>query len=187
MNGTFLALLMGLFSFLFGSPASAEPPAAKPKAEDAGRALRQMMLTMPPAEIGVKPTPDFPHVYGVLMDFPISHGQTATVLANATGTASLYTTGTFGIIGGEGHAQVRAAAVTFTRAAGEFFDSATPTQEFPYPADDRIRFYLLTFEGVRCIDTEYAAIENGSSKYTRFFGLGQQVLTELRLITEKKP
>lgn len=186
MNRTFCALLMGLFSFLFGPLTSAEPPAAKPKAEDVGRSLRQMMLTMPPAEIGVKPTPDFPHVYGVLMDCPFGQQRTATVFASSTGSASLYTTGKFGILGGEGHAQVRAAAVTFTRAAGEFFDSATPTKEFPYPADDRIRFYLLTFEGVRCIDVEYAAIENGTSKHTRLFGLGQQVLTELRLISEKK-
>ncbi|MCX6847412.1 MAG: hypothetical protein NTY98_00670 [Verrucomicrobia bacterium] len=186
MTRTCLALLMGLFSFLFGSPASAEPPATKPKPEDVGRALRQMMLTMPPAEIGLKPTPEFPHVYGVLMDLPMGHGQTATVLANATGTASLYTTSKFGIIGGEGHAQVRAAAVTFTRAAGEIFDTATPSKEFPYTPADHVRFYLLTFEGVRSIDVELSSIENGTSKYTHLFGLGQNVLTELRLISEKK-
>ena len=178
---------MGLFSFLFGSPASAEPPATKPKPEDVGRALRQMMLTMPPAEIGLKPTPVFPHVYGVRMDLPMGHGQTATVVANATRTASLYTTSTFGIIGGEGHAAVRASALAFTSAAGQFFDSATPTTEFPYPPDGHVYFYLLTFEGVRRIDVELTAIENATSKYTPLFALGQEVLTQLRLISEKKP
>ena len=187
MNRIFLTLLMGLFSFLFGSSTSAEPPAAKPKAEDVGRALRQMMLTRPPAEIGLKPTPVCPQVYGVLMDMPMGHGQTATVVATSTRTASLYTTTTFGIIGGEGHAAVRAAAMAFTSAAGQAFDSATPTTEFPYPPDGHVYFYLLTFEGVRRIDVELTAIKNVTSKYAGLYGLGQDVLTQLRLISEKKP
>lgn len=150
-----------------------------------GRVLRQMMLTTPASENGMKPTADFPHVYGVLLDWPIGE-QTATIFSTCTGSASVYTTSTFGIIGGEGHATVRAAALEFTRAAGEFFDSATPVTESPYPAEDRVRFYLLTFEDVRVIDVEFAAIENGTSKHTDLFSLGQDVFTELRLCTEKK-
>ena len=64
------------------------------------------MLTTPPARTGGKPTEAFPRVYGILMDWPIS-GQTATVFSTSSGAASLYTTSTFGIIGGEGHESVR--------------------------------------------------------------------------------
>ena len=77
------------------------------------------------------------------------------------------------------------AATRFVRAADRLFDSATPTSEYPYPAAGRVRFYLLTFEGVRFIDTDFGSIENGTSKYAEFFGLGQAVLTELRLVTQK--
>ncbi len=143
-----------------------------------------MMLSTPPAKTGEKPTKDFPRVYGILMDWPIGE-QTATVFSSSTGAASLYTTSTFGIIGGEGHETVRTAATRFVRAADRLFDSATPTTEFPYPADGRVRFYLLTFEGVRVFDTDLASIERGTSKYAEFFGLGQAVLTELRRVTEK--
>lgn len=154
-------------------------------AVDAGRGLRLMMLTTPPKDTDTQPTKEFPRVYGILMDWPIGD-QTATVFSTSTGAASLYTTSTFGIIGGEGHETVRTAARVFVRAADEHFAAAITTTEFPYPAADRVRFYLLTFEGVRVIDTDLASIANGTSQYAKLFGLGQAVLTELRLVTEQR-
>ncbi len=181
-----IIFIMGLFSFLFGPRAAAQTPTPKPNPAEAGRALRQMMLTTPPAQTGEKPTQDFPRVYGILMDWPIGE-NTATVFSSSTGAASLYTTSTFGVIGGEGHETVRAAAIRFVRAADRLFDSAAPTTEYPYPATGRVRFYLLTFEGVRVLDTDFASIETRTSQYAEFFGLGQAVLTQLRLVTEKQP
>jgi hypothetical protein len=174
---------MGLFSFLFGC-SKAQPPAAKKNSADAGRDLRMMMLTTSPEKTGEKPTNEFPRIYGVLMDWPIGE-QTATVFCTSTGAASLYTTSTFGIIGGEGHETVRTAAMSFVHAADRFFDASTPATEYPYPTADRVRFYFLTFGGVRVIDTDLAFITCGTSKYSELFGLGQAVLTELRLVTEK--
>jgi hypothetical protein len=71
------------------------------------------------------------------------------------------------------------------RAADRLYDEAKPTKEYPYPAANRVRFYLLTFHGVRVLETDFATIESGKNKYTDYFGLRQDVLTELRLITEK--
>lgn len=144
-----------------------------------------MMLTTPPEKTGSTPTKEFPHIYGVLMDWPLSE-QTATVFSTSTGAASLYTTSTFGIIGGEGHETVRNAAMNFVRFADRYLEDATPTTEYPYPAPDRVRFYFLTFDGVRVIDTDSATINNRTSKYADLFGFGQAVLTELRLITQKR-
>jgi len=177
-------IVMGLLSFLFGASSSSQPNPARANPADAGRGLRQLALSTPAAKMGATPTAEFPHVYGVLMDWPIGE-QIATVFASSTGAASLYTTSTFGIIGGEGHQTVRAAAMRFVRAADGFYDSATPTAEFPYPGAGRVRFYLLTFEGVRVIDTDLATIEDQTSRYFAFFDLGQAVLTELRLVTER--
>jgi hypothetical protein len=138
------------------------------------------MLTTAPGTIGQRPTPEFPRVYGVLMDWPVGE-HVATLLSTSTGAASLYTTSTFGIIGGEGHEQVRTAAIAFVRAADRLFDSSTPTTTYPYPAAGHVRFYLLTFGGVRVVDTDLATIESGTNVYAEFFNLGQVVLTELRL------
>jgi len=185
VNRITLILIMGLFSFFFGSSSKAQAPEPKKNPADMGRALRQMMLTTPPAKTGDKPNKQFPRVYGILMDWPIGD-ETATIFSSSTGAASLYTTSTFGVIGGEGHETVRTAAINFVRAADRLFDSATPTTEYPYPPAKRVRFYLLTFDGVRVLDTDLASIENRTSKYAEFFGLGQAVLTELRLVTEKR-
>lgn len=152
--------------------------------DDAGRGLRLMMLKMSPKEVDISPTAEFPKVYGVLMDWPLNN-TTATVFSASDGAASLYTTSTFGIIGGQSHESVRTAAKKFVKEAGRFYDAATPTTDYPYPAAARVRFYLLTFDGVRVIDTDMTSIENGTGKYAKLFGLAQEVLTELLQISEK--
>jgi hypothetical protein len=176
---------MGFLSFLFGTHSNAQSPAPQQNSTNAGHGLRLMMLTTPPARTGEKPIEKFPRVYGILMDWPVGD-QTATVFSSSSGAASLYTTSTFGIIGGEGHESVRIAAINFVRAADRLFNSAVPTTEYPYPDADHVRFYLLTFDGVRVLDTDLASIANRTSKYAEFFDLGQAVLTELRLVTEKR-
>jgi hypothetical protein len=177
---------MGFLSFLFGTHSNAQSPAPQQQdSTNAGHDLRVMMLTTPPARTGEKPTKEFPRVYGILMDWPVGE-QTATVFSSSSGAASLYTTSTFGIIGGEGHESVRIAAIKFVRAADRLFSSAIPTTEYPYPDADHVRFYLLTFDGARVLDTDLASIVNRTSKYAEFFDLGQAVLTELRLVTEKR-
>jgi len=157
----------------------------KPDLADAGKELRRMMLTMSPKDAGITPTKESPRVYAILMDWPIDD-LTATVFSASSGAASLYTTSTFGIIGGEGHKSVRTAAKRLVRAADRYYDAAAPTTEYPYPRPDRVRFYLLTFQGVRFIETDFASVANGTGKYAELFRLGQEVLTELRIVTEKK-
>jgi hypothetical protein len=151
---------------------------------DAGKELRRMMLNMPPQDMGISPTKEFPRVYGILMDWPVGD-QTATIFSTSTGSASLYTTSTFGIIGGEGHASVRAASAAFVKAADRFYESAAATFEYPYPAGDKVRFYLLTFHGVRVIETDMSSVTRSAGPYRDLFGLGQAVMTELRLSTGK--
>lgn len=164
---------------------SGAAPSPKNDPADMGREMRRMMLTTPPKDISVKPTKEFPRVYAILIDWPLGE-QIATIFASSTGAASLYTTSTFGVIGGEGHEPVRAAAKALVRASNPHLTAASPTTEFPYPSEANVRFYFLTFDGVRVIDTELATITNGTSKYAELFGLGQAVLTELRMVTEKR-
>lgn len=171
------------------------PDAARAQAGDgpvaasasAGRALRQKMLTMTPAEAGASPTLKCPRVYGVLMDVPIGNGHAATVFANSLGDASLYTTGTFGVIGGGLHESVRKAALAFVEAADGYYDKATATTAFPYPAPDKVRFYLLTFKGVRMLEADLESLRRGASKSLELFNLGNAVITELRIATEPPP
>lgn len=143
------------------------------------------MLTTPAEKVEQKPSKEFPRVFGVLMDFPIGE-NTATILSTSAGAASLYTSSTFGIIGGEGHEAVRKAAIKFVRAADGLYDESKPTSDFSYAKGERVRFYLLTFGGVRMVETDLRSIENGKSRYGEHFSLGQEVLAQLRLMTEEK-
>jgi len=153
---------------------------------DGMRELRMMMLTTSPDQFGIRPTKEYPRVAGILMDWPIGE-HTATILAMSDGNASLYTTSTFGILGGFAHESVRVAARRFVRAAEGVHDRAVATAEYPYPGRNRVRFYLLTFQGVRVIETDLNSVIDRTGEYSELFALGQAVLTELRLMIEKKP
>jgi hypothetical protein len=182
-----LMALLGLIASLLGggckpaAPASTAPP---PEAE-AMKGLRTAMLTIPASKAGIEPSDAFPKVFGVVMDLPVSGGHTATVVSMCDGHASLYTTSTFGVLGGIGHESVRSASTNFVKTAQSHYAAATPAADYPYPAPARVRFYLLGFDGVRVIDAELRTVEKRSGPYSELWAAGQKVLTELRLVTEK--
>jgi hypothetical protein len=146
--------------------------------------LRTQFLTRPASEFGFAPTPEFPRVYGILMEWPIND-VIATLVGCGDGNASLYTTSTFGIIGGIAHESVRIQASAWVKLASDHVDDARAALEFPYPKSDRIRFYFLTFEGVRVIEADLKAVSEGIDDCSALFHQGQAVLTELRLIHEQ--
>lgn len=152
---------------------------------DMGRVLRRNMLTADPVDAGVAPTAEFPRVYGMLMDWPVGGGDIATVASLADGNASLYTTASFGIIGGFAYDAVRENAIEAVRIAARHADAAVPTNDFDYPSSDRVRFYLLTFDGVRMLDIE-ADLLQGDHEYAALFYQAQRVLTELRRIEQSE-
>lgn len=161
-----------------GAPVNrAEKPA------DAGRALRLMALTTPAAKIGLRPDEDYPKVYGVLVDLNIEE-HTASILALRDGTASLYTTSTFGILGGQGHASVRKAAEAAVRVAAQSYDKGAPTTDFPYPGKGKVHLFVLGYEGVRLCVADEAALAAGTDPMLPVFDAAQGVMTELRSTTE---
>jgi hypothetical protein len=150
------------------------------------RELRVAFLSSPAASLGFAPTREYPRVFGVAMDWPIGD-HTATIVAAQDGSASLYTTATFGVIGGSAaHESVRAAAKRLVRAAETHHDEAAPTSSFGYPAKGKVRFYLRTFDGARVIETDAASAYSNTGKYSSLFRVGQGVVTELRKVAEQK-
>jgi len=149
------------------------------------RDLRITFLSASAASLGFKPTKAYPRVSRVVMDWPIDD-TTATIVSALDGSASLYTTATFGIIGGSGHESVRLAAQRLVRTAEAHHDEAVPTGTYPYPAKGKIRFYFGTFQDVRVIETDAASACSPSGRYSSLFRTGQAVLTELRKVVEAK-
>ncbi len=159
-----------------------EPP--KKMNAETMRELRLKMLAAP-VELGMKPTHEYPRVCGVLMDWPIEVG-TVTIVSLSTGDASIYSTGTFGVLGGIGHEAVRSAAQSFVKVAEKHYDEATATKDYPYPKAGRVRFYLVCYNEVRTIDADLELVRTGKDKCSDLYIEGQRVITELRMITQKQ-
>ncbi len=146
-----------------------------------GVGLRYVLLTTPPDKFDFSADADFPTVYGVLTDWNLAD-TTATIVGLRDGTASLYTTGTFGIIGGFAHEAVRSAALRYVQAAEQLADYCVPVTDFPYPAPGDVTFYLLTYDGVVRCEASEQALAKRTDPTTLLFAAAQDVLTQLRLI-----
>lgn len=150
------------------------------------RALRIEMLTKGPQEFDIAPSEQFSRVYGVVMDWPID-GQTVSVIGFCDGNASLYTTGTFGILGGASHESVRAAAQDLVRAAEPFHDVAQSTRDLSYPDPGTVRFYFLTFTGARMIEVPESKLSTGTEELSSVWSGAQRLITALHNVSEGSP
>lgn len=176
-------LITFLIAGRFISMSQTNEPSKKSPAEIM-RGMRLKQLTTPPGEFDDrKPTSEFPQVRAVLMDWPLGP-QIVTVVARSTGDASIYTTATFGVLGGIGHENVRNAAKSCVKVADKHFQNATPTQEYLYPAPGHVRFYLVGYDGVRVIDKDEQLLRTGKDNCSDLYQASQQVITELRSITQ---
>ena len=176
--------LLGALAAL-ASPFSARAQTEANPPDQIGRELRAMFLSIKAESLGIKPDTEYPRVFGVAMDWDIGE-HIATVVSLFDGSASLYTTSTFGIIGGANNAYVVTAAQHFVKVADRYFSDTTVTTTHPYPGKDKICFYLLAFDGLRTVETDAAPVYSGSGKFSLLFGAGQDVLTELRKVTENQ-
>lgn len=145
--------------------------------------LRLKMLTTDPKEFGITQSPNFEKVYGVLMDWPLGE-QIISVVSLIDGNASVYSTSTFGVIGGFAHESVKIAAKEFVICASVFLSKSIKCYDLNYPKLDNVRFYFLTFDGLMQIDINSLEITKQNNEYFSLFSKGQSVITELRKITE---
>jgi hypothetical protein len=154
---------------------------SKPAAEIM-RELRIQWLTRKPS---IDPEVKKDEVSAVLMDWPLDQA-TVTVLASSAGDASIYSTGTFGIMGGIGHENVRKAAISLIECAKMHLSLASPTSDYSYPDPSHIRFFFVTKSGVLSVTFPATEVEKTGTDAYDLYAHGQAVLTELRQITQKQ-
>jgi hypothetical protein len=145
--------------------------------------LRDQVLTTPPEVLGFASDAELPDVYGILVDWSLGD-VVASILALRDGSASLYTTSTFGIIGGGGHAAVRAAAQGCVHVAAGCLAQSEAVTDFPLPAGDDVYFHLLTYADVRRCVADLDYLSDAGQPLHLLFDSAQEVLTQLRLTTE---
>jgi hypothetical protein len=171
------------FRKIFGKSSSTSHVVSDTSPGNVYSGLRQQALTTNRAEVGIPAqSPDTP-VWGVLMEtgYP---GATATLLALADGTTSLYLSSGGGIIGGQSHENVRLASSAFIKVANQFYQEMKFCESFPIPETGQTIFYALTDSGI----VTGGGLENdlgyGRHPLSSLFHAGQEVITQLRLISE---
>jgi len=170
-----MTLLITAFPLLSQSESPKKTPA------DAMREIRLKVLSTPPSQMSRKPTPEYPHVDGIVMDWPLQD-TILSVMASSAGDGSIYTTGNFGVFGGVKYDNVRIAAESLVKLGQKYYSDATPTREYPYPQRGHVRFYLICYDGVRMIDADADFLSTGKGKYSDLFSEAQKVIGELRQI-----
>ena len=144
-------------------------------------AMRDNLLAGSAAEFGITPVG---FVWGVLMEigFPDAWASLVTL---ADGSASLYTSKGGGVIGGGGHESVRRAAMNVCAVAAPLGAFSEKVTEFPHPGAGRIRFYVLTMDGVRTAEDSAEALRSKDHPLNSLFVAADQAMTELRQASQR--
>jgi hypothetical protein len=156
---------------------------AVPEPESVIKGLRNKFLTTKPQELGFSQKDSKPLAWGIFMEIGYPEAL-ATLISFRDGQASLYLGTGGGVIGGIGHEKVRRAAIAFVEESEKYLNSMTKTESFPYPAVGQVKFYVRTFNGVFTAEADEAELGEGKHKLSPLFYSGQEVLTQLRLVSE---
>jgi hypothetical protein len=119
--------------------------------------------------------------WAVLMEMT-ARNATVTLMSCADGTASIYFSNGGGVLGGNTHEDLRAAAIAFVIRANEFLDCMSSTTTIPTAARGRIIFYVRTDRDVLTAEADERELSQGRHALTPLYVAGHQVLTELRLL-----
>lgn len=175
-----MTLLITSFPLLSQSESPKKTPA------DVMREIRLKVLSTPPSQMSRKPTPEYPHVDGIIMDWPLQD-TILSVMASSAGDGSIYTTGNFGLFGGIRYDTVRNAAKSFVKLGEKYYSDAVPTRDFSYPQAGHVRFYLICYDGVRMMDADAASLSSAKGMYYDLFGEAQKEISALRQIAQDQP
>ena len=166
------------------NPAGQPYSTSQPPHPEVYLGLRDLMLHGSRAKFGIGPgsTPTQP--YGVLMDWGIEAGS-ATVVAIADGTASVYLSSGGGFLGGgQSHEAISNAAKATVEVADEVQPLMHPTSAYPLPQRGEITFYLLTDAGVFTASAPESDLRSHRSPFYKLADSAQAIITEYRLLPE---
>ncbi|ADQ80502.1 hypothetical protein Palpr_2369 [Paludibacter propionicigenes WB4] len=124
-------------------------------------------------------------VYGIAMDWNMGNAI-ITVFSFTTGDASVYISTGQVLIGGYAHETVVDAAKEFVKIGENYISIAKKTDKIEPTNESKVDFYLLTKSGKYYIEDDLTLIQNGKSELSKLFEAGNKVITEYRLIADKK-
>jgi hypothetical protein len=123
--------------------------------------------------------------WGVLIETGYPEGS-ATLIALADGSASIYLSSGGGTIGGIAHETIRKAAQRMVQIASQFQPQMKQTTALPLPRKGETIFYLLTDSGVFSASVAEEQLGENRHPLSRLFHAGHALISEFRLIDERR-
>jgi len=146
--------------------------------------LRKQILEASRTKIGLAAPSAPTEPWGVVMDWGVTNG-TATVVALADGSASIYLSSGGGSIGGQSEEKLRNAAQTAVRTSAQFLARAHSTTTYPLPQQGEVTFYFLTDEGVFTTTASDAKLRTREDALYPLGNAMQEIVTQYRLLQTK--
>jgi hypothetical protein len=147
--------------------------------------LRDRVLSLSPDELGMAPTIEAPHVWGVMMETSYDVGS-ATLVSLADGTTSLYYSTGGGMLGSGDYLPVAQASQAFIEEAETHWSEFSAGTDFPLPEVGKVRFILLTYTGKRSEDASEEELLQGDHPLSGLFSRAQEALAQLRESASRK-
>jgi hypothetical protein len=144
--------------------------------------LRDQLFASMPGEFGIAPGPGHQHVWFVLMETGYPEAS-ASLVAVADGTTSLYFSNGGGIIGAGEHPAVRNAAERFIALVDARVGLLTVADAHPLPSVGRVRFYARTFTDLRTAEAAERELGEGQHPLSPLFFAGHAVITAVRNVS----
>jgi hypothetical protein len=148
--------------------------------------LRNQILKLNREKIGLSAPAKPTEPWAAVMDWGVMNG-TATVVAIADGTASIYLSSGGGSIGGgQSHDSIRKAAQKMVSVAAEFQPQMPATDTYPLPQSGQVTFYVLTDAGVFTASAPQEDLSSHRHPLGKLGDAAQEIITQYRLIQNKK-
>jgi hypothetical protein len=148
--------------------------------------LRNRALTSKPEELGIHLDSSENTAYGILMEFSRPTGIVMTLVSFIDGSTSMYFSNGGGMIGCGENENVSSSAKRFVKQSNEILSASEKTSNFSLPKEGMIKVYLLKSDGVYAAEDKEEIIVIGTSKLSGVFFFANEVISQIRISSQKK-
>jgi len=156
----------------------------RPLSENPYIGLRNQAMAATHEQLGLQLNKD-DDIYGIIMDWNMDD-VIVTVVAFKTGDTSVYLSSGQAFIGGYAHDSVVRAARRFIAKGSLYLHKASQTVSTIPANKGKTGFYIFTKARKYYIEDNSAKIEQNQSELSDLFSAANDVITEYRLITDRK-
>lgn len=148
--------------------------------------LRRQVLTGLHGKVALPAPKKTTEPYAVVMDWNTGNAM-ATIVAVSDGTASIYLSNGGGSIGGgQGHQEIREAALSAITLAADLQPQMESVVSYPLPMRGEVIFYLVTEAGVFSASAPAKELSAGKHPLSRLGNAMQNIITQYRLVEPPK-